>query len=126
MRVLKTTTIACACVIAVFQVYATDCPETAGQTQRTQYPTEVVTDYVLGCMLSNGASPDILRKCSCSFDFIAASIPYDDYEKVETLLRLQQMPGGGGRGAVYKSSNWAKNAVVNLREVQAESTLRCF
>lgn len=126
MTSTTTTMIACSGILAACQVLAGDCPNLPGQNHPSQYPTEVVTDYVLGCMLSNGASPDVLRKCSCSIDFIAASIPYDEYEKVETLLRLQQMPGGGGRGAVYKSSNWAKNAVVNLREVQAESTLRCF
>jgi hypothetical protein len=35
------------------------------------------------------------------------------------------MPGAG-RNAIYTSSNWAKNAIARLREVQAESTLRCF
>lgn len=127
MTASTTTMVACAGILAACQVYASDCLEPAAQTQTqpTKYPTEVVTDYVLGCMLSNGASPDILRKCSCSMDFIAASIPYEEYEKVETLIRLQQMPGGG-RSAFYKGSNWAKNAVVALREVQAESTLRCF
>lgn len=113
----------CAGVLAVSRIGAADCPQ--GAEPSIAYPTEVVVDYVLGCMLSNGTSPDVLRKCSCSIDFIAASIPYDEYEKVETLLRLQQMPGGG-RSVFYKSSNWAKNAIAQLREVQAESTLRCF
>lgn len=90
-----------------------------------RYPTSVIADYVLGCMLSNGVSPETLQKCSCSFDFVAESIPYEEYEHVQTLLTLQQVPGTG-RVAVYKNSNWAKNAVANLREVQAESTLRCF
>ena len=76
-------------------------------------------------MLSNGVSTETLQKCSCSFDFVADAIPYEQYEQVQTLMRLQQMPGTG-RVAVYKSSNWAKNAVTHLREVQAESTLRCF
>ena len=89
------------------------------------YPTRVRADYVLGCMLANGKTPDVLQKCSCSIDFIAASIPYQDYERIETLMQLQQM-SGGGRNAVYKSSNWSKQAVAHLREVQAESTLRCF
>ncbi|MCB1922953.1 MAG: hypothetical protein KDJ27_04275 [Gammaproteobacteria bacterium] len=91
----------------------------------TRYPTTVITDYVLGCMLSNGVSSETLQKCSCSFDFVAASIPYAEYERVQTLLSLQQMPGAG-RAAVYKSSTWAKEAITHLREVQAESTLRCF
>lgn len=113
-----------AMILATCQAYA-DCPEVSAEAKPAPYPTNVVADYVLGCMLSNGVSPDMLRKCSCSLDYIAASIPYEEYEQVETLLRLQQIPGGG-RAAVYKSSNWAKNAVAKLREVQAESTLRCF
>ncbi len=102
--------------------FAEECSKSAAANG---YPTEVIADYVLGCMLSNGKSPDLLRKCSCSMDFIAESIPYDEYERVETLLGLQQMQGQG-RVAVYKGSTWAKAAVTNLREVQAESTLRCF
>ena len=109
-------------LLASDRAVAVDC---AQDTSSSAYPTTVVADYVLGCMLSNGTSPDSLRKCSCSIDFIAESIPYEDYERVETLLRLQQMPGAG-RSTIYKTSNWAKTAVVRLREVQAESTLRCF
>lgn len=115
----------CAAILSAFSAYAS-CPDIKEQPSPTRYPTEVVVDYALGCMLANGTSPDALRRCSCSIDFIAESIPYDEYEKVETLLRLQQMPGAGGRGAFYKESNWAKDAVAHLREVQAESTLRCF
>jgi len=109
---------ACAGLVAAPVLPAAECPP-------APYPTEVVADYVLGCMLSNGTSPDVLRKCACSLDFIAGEIPYPEYEKVETLLRLQGIRGGG-RAAFYKGSSWAKNAIAHLREVQAESTLRCF
>ena len=76
-------------------------------------------------MAANGQTVEMLHKCSCSIDFIASMIPYADYEKIETLMQLQQLPGAG-RNAVYKNSNWAKQAVTALREAQAESTLRCF
>lgn len=89
------------------------------------YPTATVADYVIGCMLSNGASAVTLSKCSCSFDYIASQIPFHEYEKVETLMRMQQVPGQGRAGAV-RSSNWAKDSVAHFKEVQAESTLRCF
>jgi len=89
------------------------------------YPTATKVDYVIGCMAANGQTPEMLQKCSCSIDFVSAAIPYDEYEKIETLMRLQQMPGAG-RNAIYKNSNWSKKAVLKLREVQAESTLRCF
>ncbi|MCU7816592.1 MAG: hypothetical protein KZQ89_05790 [Candidatus Thiodiazotropha sp. (ex Lucinoma kastoroae)] len=95
------------------------------QEKTRAYPTSVIVDYVIGCMASNGQTSEMLHKCSCSIDFIAKSIPYDEYEQIETLLRLQQMPGVG-RNAIYANSNWSKTAVSKLREVQAESTLRCF
>ena len=114
---------ACAGLLAAPVLSASECPP--ADATPGPYPTEVVADYVLGCMLSNGVSPDTLRKCSCSLDFVAAEIPYPEYEKVQTLLQLQQIRGGG-RAAIYKGSNWAKNAIAHLREVQAESTLRCF
>ncbi|MCU7930804.1 MAG: hypothetical protein KZQ90_08385 [Candidatus Thiodiazotropha sp. (ex Codakia rugifera)] len=95
------------------------------QDKALAYPTPVIVDYVIGCMASNGQTPEMLQKCSCSIDFIAQSIPYGEYEQIETLLRLQQMPGAG-RNAIYVNSNWSKTTVAKLREVQAESTLRCF
>ena len=99
--------------------------EPCADPSQHDYPTSVRANYVLGCMLANGQSPDVLQKCACSLDFIAAAIPYQEYEKIETLMQLQQM-SGGGRNAVYKNSTWSKQAVTHLREVQAESTLRCF
>ena len=90
-----------------------------------RYPTEVMVDYVIGCMAANGQTQEMLQKCSCSMDFIASAIPFEQYQQVETLLRLRQMPGVG-RNAVYRNSAWSEKAIARLREVQAESTLRCF
>lgn len=99
--------------------------EVAKEPEVWEYPTAVKVDYVIGCMASNGQTYEMLQKCSCSIDFIAKSIPYSVYEKISTLLSLQQM-AGAGRNAVYKSSTWSKDAVSKFRDVQAESTLRCF
>jgi hypothetical protein len=95
------------------------------ESDNRDYPTAAKVDYVIGCMASNGQTYEMLQKCSCSIDFIAKSMPYDEYERVSTLLSLQQM-AGAGRNAVYKNSTWSKDAVSNLRDIQAESTLRCF
>lgn len=97
----------------------------AGENMPERYPTETLVDYVIGCMAANGQTPEMLKKCSCSIDFIASVIPFEEYEHIETLLQLRQMPGVG-RNAVYKNSTWSDKAVAKLREVQAESTLRCF
>ncbi|WP_147431202.1 hypothetical protein [Thiocapsa rosea] len=105
-------------------VAASDCPAPPGVAP-APYPTAVIADYVLGCMVANGQSLETIRRCSCSFDFIAAAIPYDDYETIETLMRMQQIEGSG-RNTAFKGAPWAKQAIARFKEVQAESTLRCF
>jgi len=89
------------------------------------YPTTAKVDYVIGCMASNGQTPEMLQKCSCSIDHIAKAIPYEEYVQISTLLSLQQM-AGAGRNAVFKNSTWSKEAVAKLRDIQADSTLSCF
>ena len=103
----------------------TDCSQTTAQANRQSYPTAVIADYVVGCLIANGQTPEIMQKCACSMDYVTAAIPYEEYEKVETLLRVQQMPQAG-RTAPYKDTEWSRAAIDHLREVQAESTLRCF
>ena len=71
------------------------------------YPTEALGDYLLGCMASNGQTPDALRRCSCSIDYIAGKVPYDDYVQASTVLSLRQVPGGG-RESMFKSAPWAQ------------------
>jgi hypothetical protein len=102
--------------------WAEDCEKSVGDND---YPTSARVDYVIGCMASNGQTHEIMQKCSCSIDYIAQSIPYEEYVHISTLLSLQQMTAAG-RNAVYKNSTWSQKAVAKLRDVQADSTLRCF
>lgn len=88
------------------------------------YPTPVVADYVLACMAANGNTYQALHQCSCSIDLIASKMPYEDYERANTILQIQQ--DKGQRGIFYREANWAKAKVDLLKKLQAESTLTCF
>jgi hypothetical protein len=88
------------------------------------YPTDVVADYVIGCMVSNGESQEMLRRCSCSIDAIASILPYDEYEKAETVLKMQQV--NGAQGTIFKQMQSLKNVVDQLRLAQIEADFRCF
>ena len=92
----------------------------------TDYPTESLADYVLACMASNGGSPDAMHRCSCSIDYIAGQVGYDDYVRAETVLRMQQVPSGDGRIAMFRTAPWAKEMVDRLRRAQVEAEQRCF
>lgn len=90
------------------------------------YPTEAVADYVLGCMASNGQTEDAMRRCSCSIDYVAAHVTYDEYVQAETVLRMQLAPGGDGRVTMFRTSPWAQQMVERMRRAQVEAEVRCF
>ena len=89
------------------------------------YPTEALADYVFACMATNGQSQEALRRCSCSIDAIAEKVSYDEYVQAETVLSLQQVPGGE-RTVMFRTAPWAQAMVDKLRQAQVEAELRCF
>jgi hypothetical protein len=88
------------------------------------YPTAVRADYVFGCMKANGETRQALERCSCSIDVIASIVPYERYVTAETVLSMAQV--SGTLGSQFRSSEYAKVAVDELRRAQAEAQVRCF
>ena len=88
------------------------------------YPTAARADYVIGCLASNDFKRELLDKCACGIDTIADLMPYDDYVKADTILRMQQ-GGLGQRGALFRDTPIAKTETEKLRRAQAEVNLRC-
>jgi len=88
------------------------------------YPTEVVADYVIGCMASNGETQEMLRRCSCSIDTVASILPYDSYEKAATIMQMRQTTGD--QASVFRSMTMLENMVKALRLAQIEADFRCF
>jgi hypothetical protein len=124
MHKAKATSFACIVgLIFCSALFAEECPEAA--EAENDYPTTARVDYVIGCMASNGQTHEMMQKCSCSIDHIAKSISYNEYVQISTLVSLQQM-NSVGRNAVFKESTWSKKAIARLRDIQADSTLRCF
>jgi hypothetical protein len=98
----------------------------AAPARANDYPTEASADYVFGCMASNGETQDALKKCSCSIDVIASILPYEEYVKAETVLRMRQMPGGGDKMELFRDTAVAKDTVDKLKQAQTEAEVRCF
>jgi len=88
------------------------------------YPTDVVVDYVLGCMRSNGQTRETLERCSCSIDVIALIVPYERYERAETFRRMAQTTGEAS--GLFRETAPARAAGSELRRAQAEAEIRCF
>jgi hypothetical protein len=88
------------------------------------YPTPVVADYVVGCMASNGETQDMMQRCSCSIDAIASIVPYDTYEKADTIMRMRMV--AGDNTAMFREMPMLKAIVDQLRLAQIEADFRCF
>jgi hypothetical protein len=88
------------------------------------YPTAVRAEYVFACMATNGGNQEALQHCSCAIDVIASVLPYDDYEKAETVLRMRRS-AGGYLGQEFRSA-FTNTIVRDLDEAQAEAEVRCF
>jgi hypothetical protein len=91
---------------------------------KNDYPTTARADYVIGCMAANGFKRELLDKCACGIDTIADQMTYDDYDKANTILSMQQ-GGGGPRGGLFRDTPIAKEEMEKLRRAQAEANLRC-
>ncbi|MDD9807218.1 MAG: hypothetical protein OXU34_02940 [Gammaproteobacteria bacterium] len=88
------------------------------------FPTSARAEFVFACMSTNGQSMEILNKCSCTIDAIAAQMKYDDYVEAETVLRMRQMQGD--RVAAFRTAEWLRQAVDRLQAAQAEAEVSCF
>ncbi|MBV8095388.1 MAG: hypothetical protein JO110_19590 [Acetobacteraceae bacterium] len=88
------------------------------------YPTEARSEYVFACMAANGNNQQALHRCSCAIDVIASLLPYDRYERAETVLRMRRS-GGGYLGQEFRTAI-SSDMVRELEEAQAEAEVRCF
>ncbi len=115
-----------ASIAAVLAVSLAVSPTRAQQNPHPahDYPTAARADYVIGCLAANAFKREYLDHCACGIDTIADLLPYDDYEKADTILRMQQ-GGLGQRGAMFRDTPIAKEETEKLRRAQAEVNLRC-
>lgn len=107
---------AVACCIGALQARAMDLPA-------NDYPTAARADYVYACMQTNGPTRDMLEKCSCSIDQIAALLPWAEYEEAETIMSVG-VRGGDSTSLFHSPALLKKIHTMKLAQVEAE--LRCF
>jgi hypothetical protein len=70
------------------------------------YPTLAIVEYTSNCMAINYSSVSALKSCACSIDVIAAEIPYKKYVELETISRMQQIPGE--KTLIFKTAAYRK------------------
>jgi hypothetical protein len=96
----------------------------AAPNDPNDYPTSARVDYVIGCMATNGQTQEAMERCSCSIDHIAKAIPYNSFVQLETIRRMQDMPGE--RAMLFRGVGWIKDLQDRFRLAQVEADLECF
>ena len=97
---------------------------TASAQAVNDYPTNARADYVFVCMATNGQTREMLERCSCAIDRIAEILPYDDYVRAETVLRMRQTPGE--RAGMFRQGIEVGEMVATYRRAEAEAEILCF
>src|SRR5689334_24438844 len=99
-------------------------PPASAPAGTNDYPTTARVDYVIGCMATNGQTQEMMERCSCSIDHIAKTIPYNSFVQLETIRRMQDMPGE--RAMLFRGVGWIKDLQDRFRLAQVEADLECF
>jgi hypothetical protein len=98
------------------------CANPLSAEENDGYSTATRAEYVFACMAANGGTQEALQHCSCGIDVISSVLPYDKYEKAETVLRMRRW-AGGYLAQEFRSA--PTNAIVRDLE-EAETEVRCF
>lgn len=89
------------------------------------YPTADRVLYVQDCIKAHpGPYFEMLSKCSCALDALAAKVKYDDYVNMTTIVNAVTI--GGERGGDLRDNETIKPQIKRYRELQAQVKKACF
>ncbi len=89
------------------------------------YPTMDRVLYVHECMRDHpGMHYEMVSKCSCAFDHLAAKIDYDEYIVLKTASDARTI--GGERGSYIRANEEHKQNARRFLQLQKEARKGCF
>lgn len=89
------------------------------------YPTAARVEYVQACMRDHpGSYYEMLNKCSCVLDRLAAQVPYDDFVNMSTATNANSI--GGERGNTIRDTEPLQKQIREFRKLQSTAREGCF
>ena len=89
------------------------------------FPTVDRVLYVQECMRAHpGSYYEMVNKCSCALDKLAAEVKFDDYTTMVTVVNAVSI--GGERGGELRDNETLKPQIARYRELQAKVQKGCF
>ena len=100
-------------------------PLVAPAARANDFPTVERVLYVQECMRANpGPHYEMVNKCSCALDRLAAEVKLDDYVTMVTVVNAMSI--GGERGGELRDNETLKPQIARYRELQAKVQKACF
>lgn len=100
-------------------------PSAQAQADPHDYPTKERVLFVEACMAQHpGTRFEMLSKCSCVLDKIAAKLSYSEYETMSTATNAFSI--GGERGNYIRDVEMLTDEIKRFKEVQATAKKGCF
>ncbi len=87
------------------------------------YPTYELVQYALQCMVSHGGAQDLIYKCSCAIDKIAAQYSIDDFVDMQTALNASTI--AGQRGGELRDNPEIRAAAKRYRQAEQAALQSC-
>jgi hypothetical protein len=99
---------------------------TAPAFAANDYPTSARVLYVQECIAAHPGHSnfEMVSKCSCALDAMAADTPYDDYVSMWTIVNARTI--GGERGGQLRDNSSLDAPAKRYRELQAQAAKGCF
>lgn len=89
------------------------------------YPTVDRVSYVLECLRQHpGPEYELLSKCSCALDKLAAQLTLDEFTSMTTATNANSI--GGERGNYIRDTEPLQKQIRRFRELQAQAKKSCF
>jgi len=97
----------------------------AANAARNDFPTVDRVEYVQECMREHpGSRHEMLYKCSCTLDRIAAEVRYEEY--VELWTAANAISIGGERGAQLRDAKVSQDMAKKFRSIEEKAQQGCF
>ena len=97
----------------------------SGAARANDFPTADRVLYVEDCMRANpGPYFEMVSKCSCAVDALAAEVKYEEYTTMQTISNGMSI--GGERGNSIRDTPVLQPELKKYRELQAKVKKGCF
>jgi hypothetical protein len=97
----------------------------SGAAAANDFPTVERVLYVQDCMRAHpGPQFEMINKCSCALDTLAAKVKFEDYTIMNTSFKANSI--GGERGSYVRDVDVLQKEIRRFRQLQSDAKKSCF